>query len=451
MLNLRKGFIIQKPDLLGSLSVLLIILSISTRFFGLPRPFFYIFFFGLFTSLILIIPSSKFIIPKDLPIIASATLSLSLLGVLNFYFEIESEFSQIVLMLLAILRIFCSIMILYIINNYSKNYSWLSVLNNVIKLAILIGVFQWLVCSLGLSNIASILQPGYRIIGSFPIYRVNGLFPESQHFGSALVVYLFSNYILSRTIKDDKYFFNNEFKISMEARKEYSSIFYKLGVFLVILGGSTTSYVLIIILSTYILLKNILNKYLKNPIKSLNRLINLLIPSSKLYYKNLLIFISIFIFFIYSFVFSGDRINQFTGKQIARVQMLGRLILLSDEIIDTRFDGTRSRRARSFEKAVNYLKDPTIELPKYQADSIEIYTDGLLFNFIRFGFLGAIFLMISFLIPLFAQTTYVGILMFSSILILYWGKGVTYPSPDICIFYIYSYFVNLTLFKKQSN
>ena len=40
---------IQKPNLLSSASVLLLIMGLSTRSFGLPNEVFYALFFGIFT------------------------------------------------------------------------------------------------------------------------------------------------------------------------------------------------------------------------------------------------------------------------------------------------------------------------------------------------------------------------------------------------------------------
>ena len=55
---------IQKPNLLSSTAVLLLIMGVSTRSFGLPNELFYAVFFGIFTFIITTIKERNFILPK---------------------------------------------------------------------------------------------------------------------------------------------------------------------------------------------------------------------------------------------------------------------------------------------------------------------------------------------------------------------------------------------------
>ena len=145
---------------------------------------------------------------------------------------------------------------------------------------------------------------------------------------------------------------------------------------------------------------------------------------------------------------SGERIKQFTDKQFLRIKLLSRVLTFSDNVIDPNFDVTRSSRANSFDKAVETFKNPTLDIPPYRRDNRNIYKDGFIQNFSKFGFIGAFLFMLSIIVPLVFNTSRIGIIMFGLLIFLYWGKGSTYSQPDIFTLYIYSYFVNITLCKK---
>ena len=154
------------------------------------------------------------------------TYLLTFTGLVHFYFEIDSNFSQQLLIILAILKVFCSIFVLYIFNKYSKVSSWLGILNTVLRISILVGVFQYIAFSLGFQYIANIIQLSSKIVGFFPIIRINSIYPENQHFATILTIYLYSNYQLSQNylkkIKSNLF----DLKVRKDAIKEKSSIYF---------------------------------------------------------------------------------------------------------------------------------------------------------------------------------------------------------------------------------
>ena len=110
MLNNFFSIQINKPNLLNLSSVLLIIFGISTRFFGLPREFFYGLYFGTFIFIVTIIQVKNIILPRYLFITFISTCLLAFTGLTHFFFEKASDFSQQLLILLAISKVFCSIL-----------------------------------------------------------------------------------------------------------------------------------------------------------------------------------------------------------------------------------------------------------------------------------------------------------------------------------------------------
>ena len=125
------------------------------------------------------------------------------------------------------------------------------------------------------------------------------------------------------------------------------------------------------------------------------------------------------------------------------------MITFSNDIIDPKQIITSSNRAISFDKAVQTFKNPTIDIPPYKRDSRNVYKDGFIKNISKFGIVGSILFMFSFIVPLFFNSSKIGIIMFILLIFLYWGKGSTYPTPDLLITYLYSYFVNYTFCKKE--
>ena len=438
---------IQNPNLLSSASVLLLIMGLSTRSFGLPNEVFYALFFGIFIFIITTIKERNLIFPKTFFLTLTLTYLLTFTGLIHFYFERDSNFSQQLLIILAILKVFCSVFVLYIVNKYSKVSSWLSILNKVLRISILVGVFQWIAFSLGFQYIANIIQLSNKIVGFFPIIRINSLYPENQHFATILLIYLYSNYQLSKNhfkkIKSNLF----ETKIRKEALKEKSSIYFKLALALLFLGGSTTSLVIFIyflIMTFFIKKEQIFNLKI---FKVLNT--NKLSSFIKIKYKNLFITATITIGILLLFLTGGERIKSFSEKQFLRIQLLTRVITLSDNIIDPNQIITSSNRAISLNKAVQTFKNPTLEIPPYRRDSRNVYKDGFIKNISKFGIIGSILFMFSFIVPLFFNTSKIGIIMFILLIFLYWGKGSTYPTPDLLIAYLYSYFVNQTFCKKE--
>lgn len=438
---------IKKPNLLSSTTVLLLIMGISTRSFGLPKEVFYALFFGIFTFIITNIKVREFTIPKTLFLTLALTYLLTFTGLIHFYFERESDFSQQLLIILAIFKVFCSVFVLYIVDKNSKSSSWLSLLNAVLRISIIVGLFQWIAFSLGFNNLANIIQLSSKIIGIFPIIRINSIYPENQHFATILIIYLYSNYQLSqdrfKIIKSNLY----ESNIIKEAIKEKTSIFFKLALFLLFVGGSTTSIIILI----YFLLMTFLIK--NEQLIKLNVSKILYFPNFswliKIKYKNLLIGMIITISILFLLLTSGERIKSFSEKQFLRIQLLSRVITLSDDVIDPKQIITSSSRAISLDKAVQTFKNPTIEIPPYSRESRNVYKDGFIKNISKFGIIGSILFMFSFIVPLFFNTSKIGIIMFFLLMFLYWGKGSTYPTPDIFIIYLYSYFVNYTFSKKE--
>ena len=122
--------------------------------------------------------------------------------------------------------IFCCVRSAGLVNKYSKVSSWLSILNKVLRISILVGVFQWIAFSLGFQYIANIIQLSNKIVGFFPIIRINSLYPENQHFATILLIYLYSNYQLSRDRLEITQSNLHESKIRREAIKEKSSIYF---------------------------------------------------------------------------------------------------------------------------------------------------------------------------------------------------------------------------------
>ena len=447
MLNNFFSIQINKPNLLKLSSVLLIIFGISTRFFGLPREFFYGLYFGTFIFIVTIIQVKNLILPRYLFITFISTCLLAFTGLTHFFFEKASDFSQQLLILLAISKVFCSIFILYLINKYSKRASWLTILNTVMRISILFGAFQWVASSLGFDNLINFLQE-YKVEGIFPIFRINSIFPESQHFGTALTIYLFSNYQLSLDKLKKINSNSNDIKIQQEANKEKSSILFKIAFFLLIIGGSTTSYVVLI----YLFLMSLLIRGIQiinfKPIKILKSIIKRFSSFLKISYKKLFIFLISLVSIIILFLTSGERIKSFSSKQLIRAQLLIRVVSLSDNVIDSSNNLTSSARATSYDRAIKYLKNPSLDLPPYRRDAQTIYPDGFMLNFIRFGFIGSLLFMFSFLVPLYFHTTKVGIIMFVLLAFLFWGKGATYPAPDSFLIYLYAYFVNRNFCKR---
>ena len=128
---------IQKPNLLSSATVLLLIMGVSTRSFGLPNELFYALFFGIFTFIITTIKERSFILPKTFFLTFTLTYLLTFTGIIHFYFEKDSNFSQQLLIILAILKVFCSVFLLYIVNKYSEVSSWLSILNLLLSITLI--------------------------------------------------------------------------------------------------------------------------------------------------------------------------------------------------------------------------------------------------------------------------------------------------------------------------
>ncbi len=447
MLKKVLSITIQKPNLLSSASVLLLIMGISSRSFGLPKEVFYGLFYGFFVFIITNIKVRKFSIPKTLFPVITITYLLTFTGLVHFYLERDSDFSQQLLIILAISKIFCSIFILYIVNKFSKLSSWLGILNTVLRISILVGFFQWIAFSLGFREIANIVQfSGYQIEGIFPIIRINSIFPENQHFATILIIYLYSNYQLSKDRLEITQSNLHESKIRREAIKEKSSIYFKIALSLLFLGGSTTSLVLLI----YFLIMTFLikNKQLINlkVLKNLNP--TFLKQLKKIKYKNLFISITATFSILLLLLTSGGRIKSFSEKQFSRIQLLARVITLSDDVIDTNNIVTSSMRANSLNEAVQTFKNPTLEIPPYRRDSRNLYKDGFIKNFSKFGIVGAILLTFSLIVPLFFNTSRIGIIMFMLLIFLFWGKGTGYPQPEIFIIYLYSYFSNLFFCKN---
>ncbi len=438
---------IQKPNLLSSTAVLLLIMGVSTRSFGLPNELFYALFFGIFTFIITTIKERSFIIPKTFFLAFALTYLLTFTGIVHFYFEKDSNFSQQLLIILSILKVFCSVFVLFIVNKYSEVSSWLSILNKVLRISILIGVFQWIAYSLGFQYLANIIQLSSKIVGFFPIIRINSIFPENQHFATILLIYLYANYQLSKErlkiIKSNLF----ESKIRKEAIKERSSIYFKLALALLVLGGSTTSIVILIyflIMTLFIKNEQIINLKLFKILNS-TKFSSLI----KIKYKNLFITTLITFGILLLFFKGGERIKSFSEKQFLRIQLLSRVITFSNDIIDPKQIITSSNRAISFDKAVQTFKNPSIDIPPYKRDSRNIYKDGFIKNISKFGIVGSILFMFSFIVPLFFNSSKIGIIMFTLLIFLYWGKGSTYPTPDLLITYLYSYFVNYTFCKKE--
>ena len=111
-------------------------MGVSTRSFGLPNELFYALFFGIFTFIITTIKERSFILPKTFFLTFTLTYLLTFTGIVHFYFEKDSNFSQQLLVILAILKVFCSVFLLYIVNKYSEVSSWLSILNKVLRISI---------------------------------------------------------------------------------------------------------------------------------------------------------------------------------------------------------------------------------------------------------------------------------------------------------------------------
>lgn len=437
----------NKPSLISIFSTVLLIFGVSTRTFGLPNEIYYGLFFGIFILIITTIRSRNFVIPKNFFLSLLLTYLLTFTGLVYFYFERDSDFTQQIVSILAILKLFCSIFVIYMVNKYSNRSSWLSILNLLVRVSILVGVFQWISFSLGFNNLANILNPkSYKIVGFFPIIRINSIFPENQHFASVLIVYLYSNYQLAKSrFEILKSNFNNS-KIRTEAIEEKSGIFFKIAIILLIFGGSTTSLVILIYL---VLIQLLINNYTVINFRLLKIFYSIkALVTYKINYKNLFLTFALTISLIFLLFTSGERIKEFTEKQFLRIKLLSRVLTLSDNIIDPNFEVTSKNRANSFNKAVKTFKNPTLEIPPYRRDSRNIYKDGFIINFTKFGFIGAFLFMLSFIVPLFFNTSPIGIIMFGILIFLYWGKGSTYPQPDILILYLYSYFVNLTLSKK---
>lgn len=446
MLSKILSYKFNKPSLISILSTVLLIFAVLTRTFGIPNEIFYALYFGIFIFIITTIKVRNFIVPKTLFLSLILTYLLTFTGLVYFYFERDSAYTQQLLSIIAIFKLFCSIFVLYIVNKYSKGSSWLGILNLLLRISILVGAFQWITYSLGFNNLSNILQKDYNIVGFFPIIRINSIYPENQHFASVLLIYLYSNYQLAK----DKFqirksnLFDSE--IRKEAIREKSGIFFKIALILLILGGSTTSLIILIyLLLTQLLISNntIINiKALKIFYSIKGSLAN------KINYKNLFLTFILTITIIFLLVKGGERIKQFTEKQLLRVQLITKVLTLSDSIIDPNFAVTSKSRANSFDKAIKTFKNPTLEIPPYRRDSRNIYKDGLIKNISKYGFIGSLLFMFSFIVPLFFNTSRIGIIMFTLLIFLYWGKGSAYPQPDVFTLYLYSYFVNLAFCKK---
>ena len=236
-------------------------------------------------------------------------------------------------------------------------------------------------------------------------------------------------------------------EIRKEAIKEKSSFYFKLALALLVLGGSTTSIVILFyffIMTIFIKNEQIINL---NIFKIFNKI--KFTTFTKIRYKNLFISTTISIGILLLFLTSGERIKSFSEKQFLRIQLLSRVLTFSDEIIDPQQIITSSNRAISLDKAVQTFKNPTIEIPPYTRDTRNIYKDGFIKNISKFGIIGSVLFMISFIVPLFFNTSKIGIIMFFLLILLYWGKGSTYPTPDLLITYLYTYFINYTFTRKE--
>ena len=96
----------QKLNFLSFSSVLLILVGISNRSFGLPKEMFYALFLGIFIFIITTIQVRNFILPKNLFFTIILTYLLTFAGLVHFYFERESNYTQQLLFIFAIFKTF---------------------------------------------------------------------------------------------------------------------------------------------------------------------------------------------------------------------------------------------------------------------------------------------------------------------------------------------------------
>lgn len=387
----------------------------ATRWLGLGREIWYPLSCGsLLLSYLLLSQCRK--INKNIAYSLLFIFILDIPGFAHFSLLQQVEISQTLIFIFAMVKVFFMSALLF----QCEPHKVFLLIHRFMLIPLLYGFFQWLLCAIGLQSIASIIDPAYDVVGSFPIYRVNSLWGESQHFAQVLSFYMIVLLInVKRSMGSCK---DNNYPNLISCNWVFT-------IFLLLTSGSTTGYFLIAAMGAYLLCTNLLEKIKSSRKQQWKPIIKFSFVLSR---RLLALYICILIALSIAVVFGSDSLNNQIVKQQSRISLLSSLLGNNDKV-NSLSSGTS--REKSYSNFISYIEGKS-KLPSYTRDFALQSNDGFLLNPVRFGFLGSLLMTISLIcLPLVSKPSNYSVAMMLGMVAILWFRGETIlaASSQFCL------------------
>ncbi|CAK27103.1 Uncharacterized conserved membrane protein [Synechococcus sp. RCC307] len=381
----------------------------ATRWFGIERSIFYILTCILLALLIGLI--GKYSITKQSTLAFLLIATFSLPAIINFALIPTVSLSQALLPFVGFLKVF---LLLLLLSSLPLTTS-INFIHRFMLFATSYGFLQWIISSLGFAQRASLIDSHYEIVGFFPIWRVNSLWGESQHFSQVLVFYLLFCFVESSLLNPTE---NISRKFGIY-----------LSLFMLATSGSTTGYFLSLFVITSHLILSLTKPFLSNLPLSYSSLHSPLTSLKKIFHfilRKQYFFLLLTVFFAFTvFVSTSDALLRQFAKQSSRASLVASFILDTNNLSTGSSGWDSGTRAQSLIRAKDYLSNPS-KLPQYSPELATKSKDGFLLNFVRFGFIGSFMVTISLLIVCYIYNfDPLMSLGFLALVLIFWFRGET--------------------------